>query len=176
MDSMDSLKNVSDTKHDYIANLSEQGLEQLLQGLSRKYYQAYVNGDVDRVQSTLSFIKDVEMIVEDKQIAFDVFVNYCMLCNANFIIKTLFKNDIELKPYGDLSLRTNTAVDNLTSAFKRNKYAFIDGSDRINIKNLYGMCVADESLDGDIMELVETIYNSFIDKENYRNDVGDVND
>lgn len=168
---VESLNKVDNLKMEYVATLSENGLEQLLDGLTKKYYQAYVVGDVDKMKSTLAFIKDVEMMVEDELYAFDSFVNYCMLCNANIIIKALCKSDVELKPYGDASIRTNTGVDNLVKAFNSGKYSHINGADRMNIRNLYALCVADESIDEDIMELVNALNDSFIDKEKYKDEL-----
>ena len=63
---VESLNKVDNLKMEYVATLSENGLEQLLDGLTKKYYQAYVVGDVDKMKSTLAFIKDVEMMVEDE--------------------------------------------------------------------------------------------------------------
>ena len=173
---MESSKNVGKIKYDYIANLSEQGLEQLLQSLARKYYQAYVDGDIAKMESTMDFIKDIELIVEDKQFAFDEFLNYCMLCNANFIIKTLFKHDIELKPYFDASVGKKNAWSNLVSAFNCGKYSHIDGVDRINVRKLYALCNADETIDAEIMDIVTALYDSFVDKERYKDEVLVVHD
>lgn len=159
---------IDNVKMEYVASLSENGLATLLDGLTKKYYQAYVDGNVDKMKSTLSFISDVEMIVEDKQYDFNGFINYCMLCNANIIIQALCNNGIDLKPYNNASIRTNGNVDNLINAFHNSKYAFINGVDRMNIAKLYDLCVADESLDGEIMEIVTALNDSFIDKEKYK--------
>ena len=164
---VESLKKIEEMKLQYVESLSEKGLEQLLDGLTKKYYQAFIDGDVDKMKSTLSFIKDVEMIVEDELYSFDCYVNYCMLVNANIIIKALCKSDVELSTYGDASIRTNTGVDNLVKAFNSGKYSHINGVDRMNIKKLYELCVADETLDEDIMELANALNDSFIDKEKY---------
>jgi len=170
---MESLKKIDNLKMEYVQSLSEKGLEQLLDGLTKKYYQAFVDGNVDKMNSTLSFISDVEMIVEDELYSFDSYVNYCMLCNANIIIKALCNNGIDLKTYSDASIRTNTGVDNLVKAFNSGKYSHINGVDRMNIRNLYDLCVADETLDEDIMAIVTALNDSFIDKEKYKdNGVG----
>ena len=98
-----NLNNIDNMKLDYIGTLSESGLEQLLQKLVRKYYQAFIDGDKSKMESTMDFINDVSLIVEDNHIVIDEYVNYCMLCNADFIIQTLFKNGLELKPFHDLN-------------------------------------------------------------------------
>lgn len=168
---VDSLNKVDNLKMEYIASLSENGLELLLDSLTKKYYKAYVDGDADKMQSAMAFIKDIEMIVEDKLYSFDVFVNYCMLCNANIIIKAFCKSDVELLPYGVASINPQNSFDNLISAFNNSKYAYIHGVDRINIRKLYDLCVADETLDGEIMAIVGALHDSFIDKEKYKDEI-----
>ena len=169
---MESSKNIGNVKADYVASLSEKGLEQLLQNLVRKYYQAFMDNDVGKMQSTMEFIKDIELIVEDNQYSFDEFLNYCMLCNANFIIKTLFKYDIDLKPYCDASISAKNSFDNLINAFRNSKSSFINGVDRINIRNLYDLCKDDPTINDEIMAIVDALNDSFIDKEKYQNGVG----
>lgn len=169
---MESSKNIANVKAEYVASLSEQGLEHLLQNLVRKYYQAFIDGDVAKMESTMDFIKDIELIVEDKQFAFDEFLNYCMLCNANFIIKTLFKHDIELKPYFDASISKKNAWSNLVSAFNCGKYSHIDGVDRINIKNLHDLCKDDPTINAEILAIANALHDSFIEKEKHKNEIG----
>lgn len=166
-----NLNNIDNVKLDYIGTLSETGLEQLLDGLIKKYYQAYVDGDAEKMELTLSFIEDIDLILEDKLYSFDSFVNYCMLCNANIIIKTLFKNDIDLKPYHDASISKENAFDNLIKAFNNSKYSFIHGVDRINIKNLHQMCKEDPTINAEIMAIVDALHDSFIDKEKYKDEI-----
>lgn len=168
---VDIPKNIDNIKFDYIDNLSEQGLEQLLQNLSRKYYIAYVGGDVAKMESIMEFIKEIEFAIDNITFDFNGFVNYCMLCNANFIIQTLVKHDIELNPYANVPIKSNGGLGAFGKAFERNKYAFIGSEDRINIKKLYGLCNADDSIDADIIAVVDALYCSFIDKEKH-NDVG----
>lgn len=169
---VESLNKVDNLKLEYIASLSENGLEQLLDGLVKKYYKAYVDGDVAKMESTMEFINDIKFMVEDKQFAFDEFINYCMLCNANFIIKTLFKHDIELKPYADVKIKSFGGIlDRFANAYETNCYLFISGTDRINIRNLYDLCVADETLDGEIMAIVDALHESFVDKEKYKDEL-----
>ena len=169
---MESSKDIGNVKSDYVASLSEQGLEQLLQNLVRKYYKAFIDGDAAKMESTIEFINDIELIVEDNQFAFDEFVNYCMLCNANFIIKTLFKHDIDLKPYINMNIKRNDAIKMFGKAFERNKYAFIHGVDRINIKNLYDLCKDDPTINDEIMAIADALHESFIDKEKHKNEIG----
>lgn len=164
---VDIPKNIDNIKFDYIDNLSEQGLEQLLQNLSRKYYIAYVGGDVAKMDSIMEFIKEIEFAIDNITFDFNGFVNYCMLCNANFIIQTLVKHDIELNPYASVSIRSNGGLDAFGKAFERNKYAFITANDRINIKKLYELCNDDDSISAEIMELVDALYSSFIEKEKH---------
>ena len=168
---VDIPKNIDNIKFDYIENLSEQGLEQLLQNLSKKYYIAYVGGDFAKMESIMEFIKEIDFTVDHGQYSIDNFINYCMLCNANFIIQTLVKHDIELNPYADLSIRTNGTLDAFGKQFERNKYAFINSDDRINMKKLYGLCNADDSIDADILAVVDALYCSFIDKEKHKDEV-----
>lgn len=157
--------NVENIKFDYIENLSDQGLEQLLQNLSRKYYFAYVGGDVAKMDSIMAFIKEIDFAVDNVQFSFDSFVNYSMLCNANIIIKTLVKHDVELNPYANVSIRNNNGLSAFGKAFERNKYAYIGNDDRINIKKLYELCNVDNTIDDDIIAIVNALYCSFIDKE-----------
>ena len=56
-----NLNNIDNVKLDYIGTLSETGLEQLLDGLIKKYYQAYVDGDAEKMELTLSFIEDIDL-------------------------------------------------------------------------------------------------------------------
>ena len=171
-----NLNNLDEVKLEYIETLSDNGLEQLIDGLSKRYYQAFIDGDVDRMNSTLSFIEDIDLIVEDKQYDFNCFVNYCMLCNANFIIKTIYKKDIELNPFYNPGMKKNDAIKMFGKAFERNKYAFIGGADRIHIKNLHQMCKEDPTINAEIMAIVDALHESFIDKEKHKNEIGGAND
>lgn len=168
---VDIPKNIENIKFDYIENLSEQGLEQLLQNLSRKYYIAYIGGDVAKMESIMEFIKEIDFTIDNASLDFDGFVNYCMLCNANFFIQKLVKHDVELNPYVNLSIRSNSGLDAFGKAFERNRYAYINSDDRMNMKKLYRLCNADESIDADILAVVDALYCSFIDKEKHE-DVG----
>ena len=170
LNKMESSKQIGNVKADYVASLSEQGLEQLLQNLARKYYQAFVDGDAAKMESTMDFIKDIELIVDNNGYAFDGFINYCMLCNANFIIKTLFKHDIELNPYCDVSISTKNVWSEFVDAFNSGKYSHINGADRINIRNLYQMCKDDPTINAEIMAIVDALHESFIDKEKYKDE------
>ena len=170
---MESLKKVNDAKLDYIESLSETGLEQLLNTLIKKYYQAYLDNDVDKLQSTLSFIEDIELIVEDKGFDFGNYINYCLLCNAIFIIKTIFKQNVELKPYYDATIKKQSALDGLTNAFHSNKRSFVNGADKVRIKDLHEMCKHDPTINEDIMQLVDAIYDSFANLD--ESNGGDVN-
>ena len=163
--------NVDNIKYNYIENLSEQGLEQLLQNLSRKYYIAYVGGDVAKMESIMEFINEIDFAVDNVLFNFDSFVNYTLLCNANLIIQTLVKHGIEIVPYASVSIRNHDGLSAFTKAFERNKYAFITNDDRINIKKLYELCNADESIDADIIAIVDALYCSFVDKEKHNGEI-----
>lgn len=77
-----NLNNLDEVKLEYIETLSDNGLEQLIDGLSKRYYQAFIDGDVDRMNSTLSFIEDIDLIDENSANA-DV-MELCMLIDVDF--------------------------------------------------------------------------------------------
>ena len=162
---VESLNKINQDKLEIIANLSIDGVMNLIDNMVKKYYLAYVGNDADKCKSTLTFIHDIVYMFEDDVDLLEQYVNYSMLNNANFIVATLFERDMELNPFVEVEVQSSDGFNGLANAIKNSLNMKIDNIDKVNIKNLHQMCKDDPTMNAEIMELVDALYSSFNKKD-----------
>ena len=162
---VESLNRINQDKLEVIANLSINGVMNLIDNVVKKYYLAYVDNDVTKCKSTLMFINDVVYMFEDDVDLLEQYVNYSMLKNANSIVATLFERDVKLNPFVEVDVASTGAFKNLSQSIRDSLKVKIDKVDKLNIKNLHDLCSSDETVNTEIVELVDALYNSFNTKD-----------
>lgn len=168
MNGVATMENFNQIKQDelnVIANLSEDGLMHMLDKLSKKYYKAFMDNDVAKCKSTIAFINDIVYMFEDDMMYLPQYINSCMLKNANFILKTIYKSDYDLEYFDEVEVESLVGLNSLSSSIRRSLKMKIDNVDKVNIKNLHDMCVVGETVDENMVELVNALYDSFNSKE-----------
>ena len=158
---MDNFNQIKQDELNVIANLSEDGLMHMLDKLSKKYYKAFMDNDVDKCKSTIAFIHDIVFMFEDDVNYLPQYINSCMLKNANFILKTIYKSDYDLEFYDEVEVESLVGLNSLSSSIRRSLKMKIDKVDKVNLKNLHDMCVVGEIVDENMVELVNALYDSF---------------
>lgn len=162
---VESLNRINQDKLEVIANLSINGVMNLIDNVVKKYYLAYVDNDIAKCKSTLMFINDVVYMFEDDVDLLEQYVNYCMLKNANSIVATLFERDVKLNPFVEVDVASTGAFKNLSQSIRDSLKVKIDKVDKLNIKNLHDLCSSDETVNAEIVELVDALYYSFNKKD-----------
>ena len=162
---VENYNKINQDKLEMIANLSINGVMNLIDNIVKKYYLAYVDNDVAKYNSTLNFINDVVYMFEDDVDLLEQYVNYSMLKNANFIVATLFERDMKLNPFVEVDVASTGAFKDLSQSIRDSLKVKIDKVDKVNIKNLHGLCASDESVSAEIVELVDALYYSFNKKD-----------
>ena len=162
---MDNFNQIKQDELNVIANLSEDGLMHMLDKLSKKYYKAFMDNDVDKCKSTIAFIHDIVFMFEDDVNYLPQYINSCMLKNANFILKTIYKSDYDLEFYDEVEVESLVGLNSLSSSIRRSLKMKIDKVDKVNLKNLHDMCVVGETVDENMVELVNALYDSFNSKD-----------
>lgn len=161
---MESLKNINQEKLEIISKFNEKELMLLINNLSKKYYSHYVDGDIDKCKSTIAFIEDVVFMFEDDMKFIYEFVNYSLLKHANIVIKTLYRNnDYDLECY-DVDIEKVNPMYSLNASIRNSMKLKIDNVDKVNIKNLHDIVANDESIDDNVVVLVNALYDSFLAK------------
>lgn len=162
---MDSYKRLEQEKLQIIADLSDDGVAKLIDSTIKKYYQAYIDGDKSKFNNAWFTLKEVIVMFEDEYHGLYEYINHCMCKYANLVIESGFKRDFELyAPFG-VEFKSNANFNNLSASIKRSIAVKIDSVDRINIKNLHDLVSSDESVNEDIVELVNALYDSFLAKD-----------
>lgn len=162
---VESLNRINQDKLEVIANLSINGVMNLIDNVVKKYYLAYVDNDIAKCKSTLMFINDVVYMFEDDVDLLEQYVNYSMLKNANSIVATLFERDVKLNPFVEVDVASTGAFKNLSQSIRDSLKVKIDKVDKLNIKNLHDLCSSDETVNAEIVELVDALYYSFNKKD-----------
>lgn len=162
---VESLNKINQDKLEIIANLSIDGVMNLIDNMVKKYYLAYVDNNADKCKSTLTFIHDIVYMFEDDVDLLEQYVNYSMLNNANFIVATLFERDMELNPFVEVEVQSSDGFNGLANAIKNSLNVKIDKVDKVNIKNLHDLCASDGTVSAEIVELVDALYSSFNKKD-----------
>lgn len=163
---VESLKTINQDKLEIIANLSTDGVMNLIDNIVKKYYLAYVENDLDKCNSTLMFIHDVVYMFEDDVDLLEQYVNCSMLKNANIIIGALFERDVDLNPFVEVSVESHDGFNGLAESIRNSLQMKIDKVDKVNIKNLHDMCVVGGTIDEDLVDIVNALYDSFNRKNN----------
>ena len=97
------------------------------------------------------------------------YINFCMINYSNLIVKNSLKRDFELYAPFDVDFNNDSNKLNGMALMIRNTMDLrIDGVDKVNLRNLKSMCVVGETLDEDMVELVNALSDSFnIKQEQY---------
>ena len=162
---MESLKNIDNEKLEIISKWNKNELMVFIDKLTKRYYKAYVDNDVDKCKSTIAFIQDIVFMFEDDMVYLPQYINSCMLKNANFILRTIYKSDYDLEYYDEVEVESLVGLNNLSSSIRRSLKMKIDKVDKVNLKNLHDMCVVGETVDENMVELVNALYDSFNSKD-----------
>ena len=176
LNSMDSFNKLNQKKLQAIANLSEDGLAILIDGTVKKYYHAYVNGDETKFNNAWNSLKEIIfMFKEDYNNIYD-YINFCMVKYSNLIVKNSLKRDFELHAPFDVDFNNDSNAWNGLATMIRNSMDLrIDGADKVNLRNLKRMCVIGETIDEDMVELVNALSDSFnIKQEQYHESINEV--
>ena len=176
LNSMDSFNKLNQKKLQTIANLSEDGLAILIDGTVKKYYHAYVNGDETKFNNAWNSLKEIIfMFKEDYNNIYD-YINFCMVKYSNLIVKNSLKRDFELYAPFDVDFSNDSNAWNSFASMIRNSMDLrIDGVDKVNLRNLKSMCVIGETIDEDMVELVNALCDSFnIKQEQYHERINEV--
>ena len=158
---VESFNKINQDKLDVVADLSIDGVMNLIDNMVKKYYLAYVDNDVDKCKSALTFIHDVVYMFEDDVDLLEQYVNYSMLNNANFIVATLFEREMELNPFVEVEVQSSDGFNGLAHAIRSSLNMKIDKVDKVNIMNLHQMCKDDPTINAEIVEIVDALYDSF---------------
>lgn len=161
---MESLNKLNNEKLELISKFNENELMLLIDGLAKKYYSDYVDGNISKCKSTIRFIEDIIFMFEDDMDFLHQYINYSFLKHANLIIKTLYKNDDVFNGY-DLKLESINPTFSLSASIRNSFKVKIDKFDKVNIKNLHDIVANDETIDDNVVELVNALYDSFLAKD-----------
>ena len=169
---MDStIRKVNQQKIDYITNLDESGLKNYINILVRKYYIAYLQDDEQKCANYWKQIHETTQIFENEFDNLDRYINQCMVTTANHTIERLLARESKLHPpYMDDDLTNPKGLSNLTKAFQNGRKKFHkDNENKKHIASLHDMMVVGATIDENMVELVDNIYNSFYQQDD---DVG----
>ena len=159
---IDPFKKLNQEKLQAIANLSEDGVAILIDGTVRKYYHAYVNGDETKFNNAWNSLKEIIYMFQDDYDNIHDYINFCMVKYSNLIVKNSLKRDFELYAPFDVNFSNDSNAWNSFAAMIRNSMDLrIDGVDKVNLRNLKSMCVIGETVDEDMVELVNALCDSF---------------
>lgn len=161
---MEYLHKINQEKLNIISNFNEQELMVLLDSLIKKYYSAYVYGDVDKCKSLISFIEDVIFMFEDDMEYLPQYINFRMLQHANSILKSVFKHDFDYAGY-EVAIESINPAYSLSASIRNSFKVKIDKVDKVNIKNLHDMVANGDISDSNVAVLVNALYDSFLAKE-----------
>lgn len=161
---MESYEKLNQQKLEVIAKLSKPGLMQYIDKLSRKYYNAFINGDAESCNATLKDLEDIVYMFDDEMDNLHYYVNYSLLKHANIIIKTLYKTNHELDCF-EVDMDSINKFGNLSQSIRRSLLLKIENVDKVNIKHLHEMCVVGGTIDENMVEIVNALYYSFNSKD-----------
>ena len=162
---MESLNKINQEKLEIIANLDEDGLAKLIERTVKKYYHAYVSGDEIKFNKTWNSLKEIIEMFEDDYLTIYDFINYCMCKYSNLIVETTIKRDFGLYAPFHVEFQNDINANTLSASIKRSLDLRIDGVDKHNIRILKEKCVAGETVDEDMVKLVDALCESFKIKE-----------
>lgn len=162
---MDSYKKLNQEKMQLISNLSENGVAKLIDGTVKKYFNAYLNNDENNFNNTWIALKEIIVMFEDDYQTIYDYINYCMCKYAIMIVENTIKRDVELyAPFG-VEFGSDMNMNSFSASVKRSLALRVDGTDKLNLRNLKDMCVVGVTVDEDIVELVDALCESFNVKE-----------
>lgn len=161
---MNDIKHIKQEELKIIADFNKDEVMQLIDTLTSKYYLAYLDKDFATCKSYISFIKDIICMFEEDMKYLEQYTNYSMLMTSNLIIKTIFKKDYDLECYDNMEIQSTSGIRNLANVYREAQKRAIDKVDKINIKNLHNICVLGETVDENMVDIVNALYTSFNSK------------
>ncbi|MBR2651743.1 hypothetical protein IKD48_03050 [bacterium] len=158
---MESLNKINQEKLEVIAKLDENGVAMLIERTVKKYYHAYVYGDELKFNKAWNSLKEIIEMFEDDYLTIYDFINYCMCKYSNLIVENAIKRDFELYNPFHVEFQNDMYANTLSASIKRSLDLRIDGVDKHNLRTLKEMCVAGETIDEDMVKLVDALCESF---------------
>ena len=174
---MESLNKLNNEKLDVISKFNANQLMILIDSLSKKYYSDYVDGNINKCKSTIALLDDIIFMFEDDMKFIKQYINFSMLKHANFVLKTIYKNDFGFDGF-EVDVESIDPTFSLSASIRKSFKVKIDNVDKVNIKNLHDIVVNDDNMDDKVVELVNALYDSFLAKDNDDDSVdgGDVSE
>ncbi len=163
---MSDINQIKQDELKIIADFNSNEVMHILDSLVTKYCLAYVDKDFASCKSLISFIHDIILMFEDDMEYLQQYTNYSMLKHTNHILKTIFKCNYDLEYYGNINVKSTTGLRNLANTLKKAEKRAINKVDKINIKHLHDMCIIGETIDENMVEVVNALYTSFNSKDN----------
>ena len=163
---MDDIKQIKQKELEIIADYNKEEVMHIIDTLTSKYYLAYMDKDFATCKSYISFIHDIIYMFEEDMQYLEQYTNYSMLQTANQILKIMFQKDYDLECYSDVEVKSTSGVRNLANTIKEAQKMKINNVDKMNIKYLHDICAVDETVDENIVDIVDALYTSFNSKDN----------
>lgn len=151
---MYDLNKLKKEKIELLLNLSDDEIERYILSLSQSYYKAILEKDS---QSIANIIESLKLIIETFQYKcpdIDEFINYCLVRSSNAILKKVFDVDCALWIPNEKSFAPDK--NSLSYSLDASRMKFMN--DAQNIKELYDIVKADDSIDGRIVEGISNLY------------------
>ena len=162
---MNDIKQIKQKELEIIADSNKEEVMHIIDTLTSKYYLAYMDKDFATCKSYTSFIHDIIYMFEEDMQYLEQYTNYSMLQTANLILKTVFQKDYDLECYSDVEVKSTSGLNNLANTIKKSQKMRINNVDKMNIKNLHDICAVDETIDENIVNIVDALYTSFNSKD-----------
>ena len=162
---MNDIKQIKQKELEIIADSNKEEVMHIIDTLTSKYYLAYMDKDFATCKSYISFIHDIIYMFEEDMQYLEQYTNYSMLQTANLILKTVFQKDYDLECYSDVEVKSTSGLNNLANTIKKSQKMRINNVDKMNIKNLHDICAVDETIDENIVNIVDALYTSFNSKD-----------
>lgn len=162
---MSDITQIKQKELEIIADSNKEEVMHIIDTLTSKYYLAYMDKDFATCKSYISFIHDIIYMFEDDMQYLEQYTNFSMLQTANLILKTVFQKDYDLECYSDVEVKSTSGVRNLANVIKESQKIKIDNVDKMNIKYLHDVCAVGETIDENIVDIVDALYTSFNSKD-----------
>ena len=161
-----SIKRINKEKLDYIAKLDETGLKNYIAILIKKYYIAYLQEDEQKCFNLWQQLNEIIYLFEDDFENLDGYINQCMVTTANNTIERLLTRESKLhQPFIVDSLANPNGFDGLAKAMDKSRRLYmLDKEDKSNIRYLHSMMKVGATIDDDMMDLINTVYDSINNK------------
>lgn len=151
---MYELSKLKREKVELLLDLSDEEIERYILFLSQSYYKAILEKDSQLIANIVESLKLIVETYEYKCPDIDEFINYCMINSSNKIFKKVFDVDCALWIPNEKSFASDT--NTLLYSLDASRMKFMN--DAQNIKELYDIVKADDSIDDRIVEGISNLY------------------